>query len=39
MPLERFEPTIPARQLPHSDALDIQIMHFVNFLFVDGRST
>jgi hypothetical protein len=35
MPLAGFEPTIQASELSHSDALDVKIMHFVNFLVID----
>jgi len=39
MPLLGFETTIQGRELPHSDALDVKTMHFVNFLDIDGRNT
>jgi hypothetical protein len=39
MPLAGFDPTFQARELPHSDTLDVKIMHFVNFLDIDGRNS
>jgi hypothetical protein len=39
IPLAGFEPTVQARELPHSDALDVKIMHVVNFQDIDEKNT